>query len=80
MIIGRVTTYLSERTINIDDFYAYAHDGRFVMLVQVSIPDDVDVEEVQSELEQLGIEFGLTVHLQHADIFRATSDIKPIMV
>ncbi|MHB1001078.1 MAG: glycine cleavage system transcriptional repressor [Armatimonadota bacterium] len=78
-IISRITTYLADRNINIDDFYAYAIDGKFVMLVQVSIPMGVDVEKIQYELAQVGTEFGLIVHLQHENIFRAISEISPVM-
>jgi glycine cleavage system transcriptional repressor len=77
-IISRVTAYMADRDINIDDFYAYVLDGRFVMLAQVSIPSGVNVEQVQTGLEQLGREFDLVVYLQHENIFRATSEISPV--
>lgn len=77
-IIARVTTYLAEQEINIDDFYAYIIDGRFVMLLHVAVPTDTDVENVQAGLGQLGQQFGITVHLQHENIFRATSEVSPI--
>lgn len=78
-ITSRATGYLSDRNINIDDFFAYVQDGRFVMLVQVSVPDGVDVDEVRAELEDLGRELKLSVHLQHENIFRATNDVRPVM-
>jgi glycine cleavage system transcriptional repressor len=77
-IIARTTSYLAEQGINVDDFYAYVHDGILLMLAQVSIPTGVDVEQVQAGLEQVGGQFGLIVHLQHEDIFRATSDVRPM--
>lgn len=77
-IIARTTSYLAEQSINVDDFYAYVHDDTLLMLAQVSIPCGVDVAEVQAGLHQVGGEFGLTVHLQHEDIFRATSDVRPV--
>ncbi len=78
-IIARTTTYLAERGINVEDFYSYVHDGVLLMLAQVSIPSGVDVEEVQTGLEAVGGEFGLVVHLQHENIFRATSDVRSII-
>lgn len=78
-LIARATTYLADRDINIDDFYAYVKDERFVMLVQVSIPEGANVEAVQSELEELGREFDLTIHLQHENIFRATNEVRPVV-
>ena len=78
-IISLTTAYLAECGVNVDDFYAYLIDNRPLILAQVSIPEGVDVEEVQSGLEQVGEEFGLTVHLQHENIFRATNEIHPIL-
>lgn len=78
-IISRATEHLANRDINIDDFYAYVLDGRFVMLVQVSIPEGVDVDDVRSEIEDLGKEFELTAQLQHENIFRATSEVRPVI-
>jgi len=78
-IIASVTSFLADTGINIDDFYAYIVDKRFIMLVQVSIPIETNLNNVQSGLEQLGKEFELTVHLQHENIFRATSEVRPMM-
>ncbi|MHB0913604.1 MAG: glycine cleavage system transcriptional repressor [Armatimonadota bacterium] len=77
-IIGRAATYLAEQGINVDDFYAYVLDGRFVMLVQVSICAGANIEDVQSELERIGHEYDLSVTMQHENIFRATSEVRPI--
>ena len=77
-IIARTTTYLADQGINIDDFYSYVHEGKLLMLAQVSVPREVNVEEVQAGLERVGQEFGLVVHMQHEDIFRATSDVRPM--
>ncbi len=78
-IISLATNYLADRGINIDDFFAYILDGRFVMLVKVSIPLGTDADEVRTELEKLGREQELIVHLQHENIFRATSDVRPVV-
>jgi len=77
-IIARTTTYLAERGINLEDFYAYVHEERLLMLAAVSIPDGVDVEALQAGLESVGREFGLVAHLQHENIFRATSEVRPM--
>lgn len=78
-IIARAASYLFEHGINIDDFYSYVHEDILLMLAQVSLPKDTDVEKVQYELAKVGKEFGLVVHLQHEDIFRATSEIRPVI-
>jgi predicted amino acid-binding ACT domain protein len=77
-IIARTTAYLAENGINIDDFYCYVHEGILLMLAEVSIPSGIDVEAVQAGLESVGGEFGLLIHLQHENIFRATSEVRPV--
>lgn len=78
-VICLITNHLAARKVNLDDFYAYARDDQFVMLVQVSIPKGVDVEKLQSELEKIGSEKGFAVNLQHENIFRATSEITSVV-
>ena len=78
-IISQATRHLAEREVNVDDFYSYVHDDILLMLAQVSVPADVDVECMRQELELVGAQFGLTVHFQHEDIFRATGDVRPIV-
>lgn len=78
-IIARTTTYLAERNINVDDFDSYVHDGRLLMLAQVSVSVGTDLDELQCGLEQVGKEFGLVVHLQHENIFRATNDVRTLL-
>jgi glycine cleavage system transcriptional repressor len=77
-IIATATSYLATRGINVDDFFCYVNEGILLMLAQVSVPTGADVEEINAGLEQVGREFGLVVHLQHEDIFRATNDVRPI--
>lgn len=78
-IIARTTTYLAQRNINVDDFDSYVHDGRLLMLAQVSVTVGTDLDELQTGLEQVGKEFNLIVHLQHENIFRATSDVRTVL-
>ena len=78
-IIARTTSYLAGNGININDFYCYVHEGILLMLAEVSIPAGIDVEAVQVGLEGVGCEFGLLIHLQHENIFRATSDVRPVV-
>ncbi len=77
-IIARTTSYLADRRINVEDFYSYVYDDILLMLAQVSVPIDTDIEEVQAGLEHVGKEFGLLVHLQHENIFRATGEVSPV--
>ncbi|MCL5105735.1 MAG: hypothetical protein M1133_16705 [Armatimonadetes bacterium] len=78
-IIARVTGHLAGRGVNVDDFYCYVHEGVLLMLAQVSVPKSIDVEELQADLEQVGRDFGIIIHFQHQDIFRATSEVRPVL-
>jgi len=78
-IIARTTSYLADRRVNVDDFYSYVHEGILLMLAQVSVPVTVDIEELQTGLAQVGTDFGLVVHFQHEDIFRATGEVQPVL-
>ena len=77
-IIAKTTAYLADKGINIEDFYSYVREGTLLMLAQVSIPLEVNAEETRIGLEKVGEEYGLTVHLQHENIFRATSEIRSV--
>jgi glycine cleavage system transcriptional repressor len=77
-IIAHTTSYLAQCQVNVEDFYSYVHQGMLLMLAQVSLPVGTDLESVQTGLEQVGTEFGLVVNLQHENIFRALSDVRPI--
>ncbi len=78
-IIARATSYLAESGVNVDDFYSYVYEGALLMLAQVSVPSKVNIEGLSEGLQQVGKDFGLIVHLQHKDIFRATSEVRPII-
>ena len=78
-IIARATSYLADSGVNVDDFYSYVHEDTLLMLAQVSVPSNVDIEELSDGLQQVGNDFALIVHFQHKDIFRATSEVRPII-
>jgi glycine cleavage system transcriptional repressor len=77
-IIARTTAYLAANSINIVDFYSYVHESILLMLAQVLVPPSVDLGRVQEGLQGVGSDFGLAVHFQHENIFRATSDVRPV--
>ncbi|MHB9038093.1 MAG: glycine cleavage system transcriptional repressor [Armatimonadota bacterium] len=78
-IIARATGYLATRNVNVDDFYCYVRNGVLLMLAQVSVPVELDIEELQRGLESVGEQFGLIARLQHENIFHATLSVRPVM-
>jgi glycine cleavage system transcriptional repressor len=77
-IIARVTSYLKDQDINIEDFYAHVVSGDLLMILQVAVPVGKNIHQVQHDIEQVGKEFGLTVHMQHENIFRATNEVRTV--
>ena len=69
-IIAKVCTYLAEKSINILDISQTILQGYFNMMMIVDInnaSDDFNV--VVDELNQLGESIGVSIKLQHEDIF-----------
>jgi glycine cleavage system transcriptional repressor len=77
-IIARVTSYLAGQGINIEDFYAHVVSGDLLMILQVAVPAGFNVHQIKTDIEQVGIEFGLSVHLQHENIFRVTNEVRAV--
>lgn len=78
-IIAGATGYLADRGINIEDVYAYIHEGRALILAQVSVPLKIDIEELQAGLQEALADHGIVAHLQDENIFRATSEVWPVL-
>jgi glycine cleavage system transcriptional repressor len=74
-IIARVTSYLAGQRINVEDFFAHVVAGDLLMILHVAVPSEMNIHQVQEDIESVGKEFGLTVHLQHENIFRVTNEV-----
>lgn len=78
-LIARTTGFLARNRVNIEDVYAYIHDQTALVLAQVSVPAEVDIDELQTGLEELLQQDGVAAHLQHENIFRATGDVRSVL-
>lgn len=77
-ILKTVTTYLAEKRINVEDLY-FLIEGELVTHVgEVAVPRLLDIKQVQDELRELMAPIGLTVCLQHENLFRATNEVGSI--
>jgi len=74
-IIHRVSSYLSSRSINIEDLYATVQENGFLLIAQLQVPPGMDLERIQMDVEELWAEFDVEVSLQHENIFLATSHV-----
>lgn len=69
-IIGKVCTLLSEQEINILDISQTIVQGYFNMMMIVDITNSKsDFVQVVDALENLGKEIGVSIKLQHEEIF-----------
>lgn len=71
-IIAKVCTYLSNNNVNILDISQSIIQGYFnmLMIVDLSHPS-VKFEDLVEGLDSLGQEIGVSVKLQHEDIFNS---------
>jgi ACT domain-containing protein len=71
-IIAKVSAFLAERDINIEDISQTILSGNFVMMMMVSLAQGkVDLENIKKELIKLGGEMNVTISLMHEGVFQA---------
>ncbi|MFA4029159.1 MAG: hypothetical protein GDYSWBUE_001875 [Candidatus Fervidibacterota bacterium] len=77
-IIYRMASYLASRGINITDLYGRTSDGGFMMVLELSVPPELDPRELKHDLEELGRSIGLSAHFQHENLFKVTHDLRSL--
>jgi ACT domain-containing protein len=71
-IIARVTAFLAERNINIEDISQTILSGNFVMMMMVDFSSSsTALETVKKELLQLGESLNVSISLMHEKVFSA---------
>ncbi len=75
-IIARVTTYLYERNVNIEDISQSIVGGYFNMMMIVDTSEaNREFLTLSQELEELGKTIGVLIKLQREDIFKSMQRI-----
>lgn len=75
-IIATVSVYLYEHKVNIEDISQTILGDQFAMIMMVDTSESKkDFAALSSELEEMGAKIGMTVRLQHADIFDAMHNV-----
>ncbi len=75
-IIAKVSTNLAEKNVNIEDISQTIVQGNFTMLMLCEINESkLSLIEVKNSLVELGKEIGVSIHVQHEDIFNAMHKI-----
>ena len=71
-IIANVCSLLSSHQVNVLDISQTVMQGYFTMIMVVDTSTcPLDFAALVTELEQRGVELGLTIHAQREDIFNA---------
>jgi glycine cleavage system transcriptional repressor len=78
-LVFGITELLAERGINITNLGAQVvklgQEPEYIQVFEVDIPKGSDYSLLQEKLRQRGQEMGVSVDLQHKDIFRAINQI-----
>ena len=75
-IIAKVRGFLFERNVNIEDISQTILGDQFAMIMMVDTSESkVAFAELAAQLAEMGEKIGMTVRLQHADIFDAMHNV-----
>lgn len=75
-IIAKVSAFLSERGVNIEDISQTILQEYFAMIMLVDIGDtNTDVAALAKECDELGKTIGMSIRLQHEAIFNSMHNI-----
>ena len=71
-IIASVCTKLAEYNVNVLDISQTVMQGYFTMMMATDISQcGIPVSELSRQMEAIGQEMGLSIHVQREDIFQA---------
>lgn len=79
-ILKAATAFLASKGINIEDWYVIFEDSHVTHIGEITVPDKLDIKQVQDEFGQLMDAMELRTYIQHDNIFRATNEVGPIKV
>lgn len=75
-IIAKVSTALADNSVNIEDISQTIMSGNFTMLMYTDISNcKISLAELADVMKVLGQQIGVSIHIQHEDIFNAMHKI-----
>ena len=75
-IIAKVSSALAENQVNIEDISQTLMQDNFTMLMLCDLlKSTVSLSQLQNQLVELGKDIGVSIHVQHEDIFNAMHKI-----
>ncbi len=70
-IIAGVTNALFQMNINIEDITQTIMQDYFTMIMLVELEENIDFSSVSEKLAEVGKNLGVTVSIQHEEIFNS---------
>jgi len=71
-IIAKVSSFLAERNVNIEDITQTVLSGNFVMMMMVTFSQAAaNLETLKAELNDLGKNLNVSISLMHEGVFSA---------
>ena len=71
-IIAKVSTALAQNNVNIEDISQSIVQGYFTMIMLCNVKESpLSLKEIIAVLNKVGEEIGVSIHVQHEDIFNA---------
>ena len=75
-IIAQVSAFLAEKGVNIEDISQTILDEYFAMIMIVDMSEaKAELSVIAQECTELGKQIGMSIYLQHEDIFNAMHSI-----
>ncbi len=75
-IIAKVSSKIADAKINIEDISQTIVQGNFTMLMLCDFSNSkLSLKDFHDEMVELGGEIGVSIHVQHEDIFNAMHKI-----
>ena len=75
-IIAKVSTALAENKVNIEDISQSIVQDYFTMIMLCNIKDSpLSLQQIITLLNKVGEEIGVSIHVQHEDVFNAMHKI-----
>ena len=75
-IIAKVSSFLSEKNANIEDISQTVMGEYFAMIMIVDISSaNQEISVLAKECAELGKKIGMSIYLQHEDIFNAMHNV-----
>lgn len=75
-IIAKVSTALAENSVNIEDISQSIVQGYFTMIMLCDLENSkLPLKGIITVLNKVGEEIGVSIHVQHEDVFNAMHKI-----